>query len=69
MDDIRNKLEAISDYLSQPKEVQTDSGKVVNHSVDELIKAANYLRKLDATEDGEEPVIKRVGFYRVRNHD
>lgn len=69
MDDLRNKIETIADYLSQPKEVQTDSGKVVNHSVDELIKAAKYLRQLDATENGEEPVIKRVGFYRVRNHD
>ena len=69
MSDTSDKIEAISEYLSQPKEVQTDSGKVVNHSVDDLIKAVNFLKKNAITDDEETSSTRRMGFYRVRNRD
>jgi hypothetical protein len=70
--DKEKKAKALLESLSQPKSVQTDSGRVENHSISDLIKALEYLQKkaaVDAGGDGPKSVLKRMGFYRVRNRN
>lgn len=59
---------AIRESLAAPEEVQTESGRVKNQSVSQLIKAIDYLKKEQAQEQAGGN-LRRVGLYKIRNRD
>lgn len=59
----------ILENLTAPEEVQTDSGRVRNQSVDQQIKALEYLKREQAAQDASCGQAKRLGIYKLRNLD
>lgn len=55
-------LEIIKSILANPKRVKGDEGEVETHSVNDLLKAADYLRKL---EESKKPGLGAI-FKKIR---
>lgn len=59
----RARLATFEQNATAPKRVQTDSGSVEQHSLNDQIKALEYLKKKDAEEKGRS-ALSRMGFYK-----
>lgn len=55
--------------LAEPEEVQTDSGRVKNQSVEQQIKALKFLKKEKAEQEATGGQAGRLGLYKLRNLD
>lgn len=59
---------AILEKLAAPEEVETDSGRVKNQSVSQMLKAYNAIDRLDVETSGDGQ-FGRLGFRKLRHVD
>lgn len=57
------RMEAFEENALAPKRVETDSGKVEQHSVGDQIKALEYMKK-QKVESSRKSQMSRFGFYK-----
>lgn len=62
----QEQMEAFVENILAPKKVKTDSGEVEQHSLNEQMKALDYLKKQTAT---DKPQLSRLGVYQIVNEN
>ena len=66
---VKDRLKAaILEKLAAPEEVETDSGRVKNQSVSQMLKAYNAIDRLDA-DSCSGGQFGRLGFRKLRHMD
>lgn len=53
-------LDLIKNMLASPKSVEGDEGRVETHSLSDMLKAAEYLRKQNQEDIGAGAVFKKI---------
>ncbi len=61
----KEQQETFIENVLAPKKVETDSGKVEQHSLSDQMKALDYLKKQEAAKKGSQ--MSRVGVYQIVN--
>ena len=62
----KKQQEQFVENILAPKKVETDSGKVEQHSLSDQMKALDYLKKQEAAQKGG-CQLSRVGVYQIVN--
>lgn len=60
-------LEKFAENLAAPKKVKTDSGEVEQFSLNDQMKALDFLKKQEAISSGSQ--LSRLGVYQIANLD
>lgn len=68
-DTIEQLKRRIIENLAAPEEVQTDSGRVKNQSVSQMLQALSALERIQALQNTSGEQVKRLGLYKIRNLD
>ena len=62
----KEQQETFVENILAPKKVETDSGKVEQHSLSDQMKALDYLKKQEVAESGKSQ-LSRIGVYQIVN--